>query len=92
MSTLFAFLANRVVNMISSLAAVRFSAVDIVKKTFTVASILLAGSLALQQSAHASDVPNIRPALKKMLGGLAIDAKDDLQKMVADLKLSLIHI
>lgn len=72
--------------MISSLAAVRFSAVDIVKKTFTVASILLAGSLAPQQSAHASDVPNIRPALKKMLGGLAIDAKDDLQKMVADLK------
>ncbi|WP_175626382.1 MULTISPECIES: lectin [Oxalobacteraceae] len=72
--------------MASSVTAARFSVSRILKKTFTLASFLLVASLAIQQSAHASDAPNIKPALKKMLGGLALDVKDDLQKMVSDLK------
>jgi len=72
--------------MDSSATAARFSVSRILKKTFTLAGFLLLASLAVQQSAHASDAPNIKPALKKMLGGLALDVKDDLQKMVSDLK------
>ncbi|MFC7286708.1 jacalin-like lectin [Herminiimonas glaciei] len=72
--------------MDSSATAARFSVSRILKKTFTLAGFFLVASLAVQQSAHASDAPNIKPALKKMLGGLALDVKDDLQKMVSDLK------
>ena len=72
--------------MIFSASAARFSVSRILKKTFTLASFLLLGSLAMQQSAHASDIPDIKPALKKMLGGLALDSKEQLQKMVGDLK------
>lgn len=72
--------------MISSVSAARFSVSGALKKTLIHAGFLLLGSVALHQSAQASDAPDIKPALKKMLGGLALDAKDELQKMVGDLK------
>jgi hypothetical protein len=75
MSTLLAFPVNRVVNMISSVSATRISVTSALKKTLIHASFLLLGNLAIHQSAHASDIPDIKPALKKMLGGLALDAK-----------------
>ncbi|MFC7297555.1 jacalin-like lectin [Herminiimonas aquatilis] len=72
--------------MNSSITAARLSVFRTIKKTLIHAGFLLLGSVAIQQSAYASDIPDIKPALKKMLGGLAIDAKDELQKMVGDLK------
>jgi hypothetical protein len=86
MSILTAFPVNMVVNMISYVSSACFSVSSILKKTLIHASFLLLGSLATHQSAHASDIPDIKPALKKMLGGLALDSKDALQKMVSDLK------
>lgn len=72
--------------MNSPITAARLSVLRTIKKTLIHAGFLLLGSVAIQQSAHASDAPDIKPALKKMLGGLALDAKDELQKMVGDLK------
>lgn len=72
--------------MISSVSAARLSVTRALKKTLLHASLLMLGSVAILQSAHAGDAPDIKPALKKMLGGLALDAKDELQKMVGDLK------
>lgn len=72
--------------MISSVSATRFSVARVLKKTLLHASVFMLGSLAIQLSAHASDAPNIRPALKKMLGGLPLEGKQQLQQMVGELK------
>lgn len=72
--------------MSSSVSAARFSVFRSLKKTLIHASVLLLGSLAIYHSAHASDIPDIKPALKKMLGGLPLESKDQLQKMVGELK------
>ncbi len=53
---------------------------------YPVLAMLALGALA-PGLAHAQDLPEISPALKKMLGGLPIaDVKDDMAKLVGSLK------
>ncbi|WP_231949205.1 jacalin-like lectin [Herminiimonas arsenitoxidans] len=73
-------------NLISSRPVAEFPLKSAIKKVLFKASLTLFGALLFQLPAQASDAPDIKPALKKMLGGLSLDVKDQLQKMVGDLK------
>ncbi|MES2024429.1 MAG: lectin [Pseudomonadota bacterium] len=73
-------------NLISSRPVAALPLTSAIKTVLFKASLTLFGALLFQLPAQASDAPDIKPALKKMLGGLSLDVKDQLQKMVGDLK------
>ncbi|MNR84295.1 hypothetical protein D3C72_150930 [compost metagenome] len=56
------------------------------RKNLLKASLLVTAALAFHAPAYAAGTPDIKPALKKMLGSLATETKQDLQKLVGALR------